>query len=496
MNLRIKEGFFWQNLKKMYFCNIMRQNLSTALTHEIFEIIHACSKELNIDSYVVGGFVRDFFLKRDSKDIDIVSIGCGIDLAKAVAKKIGIHEKNIAIFKTYGTAMFHYKGMEIEFVGARKESYVRDSRNPIVEIGSLQDDQNRRDFTINAMAISLSEKDYGLLIDPFNGLNDLHHKIIRTPLDPDITFSDDPLRIMRAIRFASQLNFSIDKNTLFSIKKEASRISIVSKERIVEELNKILLCKKPSLGLQLLEVMDVLPLILPWLSAMQGIEIINGNGHKDNFYHTLEVVDKIASHSTNVWLCWAALLHDIGKTKTKHYLEGYGWTFYQHELVGAKMVPKIFRELRLPLNEKMEYVKKLVYLHLRPIALIEDTVTDSAIRRLLFDAGDDIDDLMLLCEADVTSKNEKKVKRLLRNFEIVRLKLKEIEEKDRIRNFQPPISGELIMNVFHLPPGKEVGLIKNAIREAILDGIIPNEYEAAYQFMLQEATKIGLTYIK
>lgn len=479
----------------MYFCKIMKQNLSAILTYEIFQIIHACSKELNIDSYVVGGFVRDYFLKRDSKDIDIVSIGNGIDFAKTVAKKINIPDKNIAIFKTYGTAMFHYKGMNIEFVGARKESYMKDSRNPIVETGSLQDDQNRRDFTINAMAISLSKHDYGMLIDPFNGLNDIHNKIIRTPLDPDITFSDDPLRIMRAIRFATQLNFSIDQNTLFSIKKQAFRIAIVSKERIVDELNKILLCKKPSLGLQLLEVMDVLPLILPWVSAMQGVEIINGNGHKDNFYHTLEVVDKIASLSTNVWLCWAALLHDIGKTKTKRYVENYGWTFHQHELVGAKMVPKIFRELRLPLNEKMDYVKKLVYLHLRPIALIEETVTDSAIRRLLFDAGDDIDDLMLLCEADVTSKNEKKVKRLLRNFEIVRLKLKEIEEKDNIRNFQPPISGELIMNLFHLSPSKEVGLIKNAIREAILDGIIPNEYDAAYQFMLQEAKKIGLTHI-
>lgn len=477
----------------MYFCKIMNQNLSTSLKHEIFDIIHACSKELNIDSYVVGGFVRDLFLNRDSKDIDIVAIGSGIDLAKATANKIGISNNSIAIFKNYGTAMIHYKGVDVEFVGARKESYAKNSRNPIVEEGSLQDDQNRRDFTINAMAISLSEKDYGVLIDPFNGLMDLHDKIIRTPLDPDITFSDDPLRIMRAIRFATQLNFSIEQKSLLSIKNQADRISIVSNERVVEELNKILLSKKPSLGFQLMEVLDILPKILPWVSAMQGVDVINGNGHKDNFYHTLEVVDKIAENTQNVWLCWAALLHDIGKTKTKRYVEGTGWTFHQHELVGAKMVPKIFRELRLPLNEKMEYVKKLVYLHLRPIALIEDIVTDSAIRRLLFDAGDDIEDLMLLCEADVTSKNQKKVRRLLRNFEIVRLKLKEIEEKDRIRNFQPPISGELIMDLFNLRPCKEVGLIKNAIREAILDGIISNEYEDAYQFMLTEAKKLGLT---
>lgn len=472
------------------------RKITQILTQKIFDIIHACSKELNIECYVVGGFVRDYFLQRESKDIDIVAIGSGITLAKKVAENIGIPEKSIAIFKNYGTAMFHYQGMDVEFVGARKESYVSHSRNPIVEEGSLQDDQNRRDFTINAMAVSLSEKNYGALLDPFKGLDDLHNKIIRTPLNPDLTFSDDPLRMMRAIRFSTQLNFSIESNTLASIRSQSDRISIVSKERIVEEINKILLSKKPSDGFILMDVTDLLTKTLPWVSAMQGVDVVNGNAHKDNFYHSLEVLDKISEHSKNLWLCWAALLHDIGKPKTKRYVDGTGWTFHQHEYVGAKMIPKIFRELKLPLNEKMQYVKKLVYLHLRPIALIEDTVTDSAIRRLLFDAGDDIDDLMLLCEADVTSKNPQKVRRLLKNFEIVRLKLKEIEEKDRIRNFQPPISGELIMKTFSMQPSKEVGIIKNAIREAILDGIIPNEYQAAYQLMLSEAEKLGLTPIQ
>ncbi len=471
----------------------MKQNISDLLKHDIFNIIHRCSIELHIDSFVIGGYVRDFFLGRESKDIDIVAIGSGIVLAKAVAQKIGISEKMITIFKNYGTAMFHYKGFDIEFVGARKESYSNTSRNPIVAKGNLKDDQNRRDFTINAIAVSLSEKNYGKLIDPFSGLDDLKNKIIRTPLDPNTTFSDDPLRIMRAIRFSTQLNFSIDPVTLFSIKQQSQRILIVSKERIVDELNKIILCKQPSVGFQLMDVTDILPKILPWISNLQGVDIINGNKHKDNFYHTLEVLDKISEHSSNIWLRWAALLHDIGKPKTKKYIEEQGWTFYQHELVGAKMVPKIFRELRLPLNEKMEYVKKIVYLHLRPIALIEDHVTDSAIRRLLFDAGDDIDDLMLLCEADVTSKNLNKVRKLLKNFELVRLKLKEIEEKDKIRNFQPPISGEFIMETFDLPPCKEVGIIKNTIREAILDGIISNKYEDAYLYMLKEAKKIGLT---
>lgn len=471
----------------------MKQSVSDLLKHDIFHVIHSCSVEMQIDSYVIGGYVRDFFLGRESKDIDIVAIGSGIDLAKAVAEKIGIAEKTIAVFKNYGTAMFHYKGFDIEFVGARKESYNNDSRNPIVKEGSLQDDQNRRDFTINTLAVSLSEKNYGEFIDPFSGLNDLNNKIIRTPLEPDTTFSDDPLRIMRAIRFSTQLNFSIEPKTLFSIKQQSHRILIVSKERITEELNKIILCKQPSIGFQLMDVTDILPKVLPWIADLQGVDTINGNKHKDNFYHTLEVLDKISEHSSNLWLRWAALLHDVGKPKTKKYIEGQGWTFYQHELVGAKMVPKIFREMRLPLNEKMEYVKKLVYLHLRPIALIEEHVTDSAIRRLLFDAGDDIDDLMLLCEADVTSKNQNKVRRLLKNFESVRLKLKEIEDKDRIRNFQPPISGELIMDTFNLQACREVGIIKNAIREAILDGVIPNNYEEAYLFMLKEAEKIGLT---
>ncbi|NLJ83089.1 MAG: HD domain-containing protein [Bacteroidales bacterium] len=470
----------------------MKQRIINLLNRDIFHIISDCSNELNVDCYVVGGFVRDFFLQRTNHDIDIVVVGNGIEFAKTVVNKIGIPEKNIVIFKNYGTAMFHYQGLDIEFVGARKESYTKSSRNPTVEQGSLLDDQNRRDFTINAMAIGLSKENYGELVDPFNGLDDLKHKTIRTPLDPDITFSDDPLRIMRAIRFSTQLNFAINQTTLLSIIKQSERIKIVSNERIVEEINKILLSKKPSIGFQLMDVTDVLPKVLPWVSDLKGVDIIKGSAHKDNFYHTLEVLDKIAENSSNLWLRWAALLHDIGKPKTKKFINGIGWTFHQHELVGAKMVVRIFRELRLPLNEKMEYVKKLVYLHLRPIALIEDDVTDSAVRRLLFDAGDDIDDLMLMCEADVTSKNPHKVRRLLKNFENVRLKLKEIEEKDRIRNFQPPISGEIIMKEFNLQPCREVGIIKNAIREAILDGIIPNEYEAAYRYMISEANKIGI----
>lgn len=471
----------------------MKQGIINLLNRDIFHIISDCSNELNIDCYVVGGFVRDFFLQRTNHDIDIVVVGNGIEFAKAVVNKIGIPEKNIAIFKNYGTAMFHYQGLDIEFVGSRKESYTESSRNPTVEQGSLLDDQNRRDFTINAMAIGLSKDYYGVLIDPFNGLEDLKNKTIRTPLNPDITFSDDPLRIMRAIRFSTQLNFAINQTTLLSLIKQSARIKIVSNERIVEEINKILLSKKPSIGFQLMDVTDVLPKVLPWVSDLKGVDIIKGSAHKDNFYHTLEVLDKIAENSSNLWLRWAALLHDIGKPKTKKFIDGIGWTFHQHELVGAKMAVRIFRELRLPLNEKMEYVKKLVYLHLRPIALIEDDVTDSAVRRLLFDAGDDIDDLMLMCEADITSKNPNKVRRLLKNFENVRLKLKEIEEKDRIRNFQPPISGETIMKEFNLQPCREIGIIKNAIREAILDGIIPNEYEAAYRYMLSEANKIGLT---
>ena len=467
-------------------------NCIKSLSHPIFKHISQVGKELEMEVYVVGGYVRDIFLHRENKDIDIVALGSGIDLAKAVAQKVGINENNVNVFKNYGTAMFHYQGIDVEFVGARKESYSQNSRNPKVAEGSLQDDQNRRDFTINAMAISLMEENYGTLIDPFHGMDDLNAKIIRTPLDPSITFSDDPLRIMRAVRFAAQLHFSIDLITLEGIQQQASRIDIVSKERIVEELNKILLSSKPSDGLLLLDNVGVLERIFPWLPKLKGTETVEGYSHKDNFFHTLEVVDKIAMNTNNLWLIWAALLHDIGKPNTKKYVPGQGFTFHQHEMVGAKMTTKIFREMKLPLNEKMEYVKKMVFLHLRPIALVEDIVTDSAVRRLLFDAGDDIDDLMMLCEADVTSKNPFKSKQYLKNFEIVRQKLKDIEEKDRLRKFQPPISGELIMNTFHLPPCREVGIIKNAIREAILDGIIENQYQPCYQFMMEEGEKMGL----
>ncbi|MBP5413353.1 MAG: HD domain-containing protein [Bacteroidales bacterium] len=469
------------------------QNLKNKLKHPIFQCISQTSERLGIDAYVVGGFVRDIFLLRDNHDIDIVVLGNGIDFALAVAEQLGIAAKNVAYFKNYGTAMFHYKGAEIEFVGARKESYSHHSRNPHVEAGSLQDDQNRRDFTINAMAISLMPDSYGELIDPFHGLEDIKSKTIRTPLDPEITFSDDPLRIMRAIRFATQLHFSVHSDTFSGMQRAAHRIDIISKERIVEELNKILLSSKPSIGFLLMDKCDILPRILPWIAQLKGVEVIDGHGHKEIFYHTMEVTDKVAMHTNNLWLIWAALLHDVGKPATKKYVKDIGWTFHQHEYIGSKMVVKIFRSLKLPLNEKMDYVKKMVALHLRPIALVEDEVTDSAVRRLLFDAGDDIDDLMLLCEADITSKQQAKVIRYLHNFEIVREKLKEIEEKDRIRNFQPPISGELIMQTFNLPPCQEVGIIKNAIREAILDGIIENQYEPSYQFMLKEAEKLGLT---
>jgi poly(A) polymerase len=467
-------------------------NFSNKLSHPVFNCISEISSDSGIDAYVVGGYVRDLFLNRDTKDIDILTLESGIELAKTVAKELSIEEKHIAVFKHYGTAMFRYMDIDIEFVGARKESYIQSSRNPVVEKGDLHDDQNRRDFTINAMAISLNKENYGKLIDPFNGEQDLRNKIIRTPLDPKITFSDDPLRILRAARFASQLNFTIDPLTLEGMSSQVQRIDIVSKERIVDELNKILLSRKPSVGLLLLDKIGALQRILPALEKLKGVDTIQRRSHKDNFLHTMEVVDKIALNTNNLWLIWAALLHDIGKSETKRYIPEQGWTFYQHEMVGAKMVPKIFKFLKMPLHEKMEYVKKLVFLHLRPIALVEDVVTDSAIRRLLFDAGDDIDDLMLLCEADITSKNQMKIKQYLTNFELVRKKLKDIEEKDRIRNFQPPISGELIMEIFDLKPCRDVGVIKNAIREAILDGKIDNQYEACYQYMLDEAEKLGL----
>jgi poly(A) polymerase len=465
--------------------------LKAHLEHPIFGIIASAAEELGIDAYVIGGFVRDIFLKRQSKDIDIMAVGSGIELAQRVAVLIG-KEDSLSVFGNYGTAMIHYHELQIEFVGARKESYSENSRNPAVEIGTLQDDQDRRDFTINAMAISLRQDDFGAMLDPFNGLSDLENRIIRTPLDAGITFSDDPLRMMRAVRFSTQLDFLIHPFTKEAIKRNKSRISIVSKERIADELNKIILCDKPSVGFNLLDETGLLELIFPQVVSLKGAQVIEGKGHKDNFYHTLEVLDRISRNTNNLWLRWAAILHDIAKPATKQFDAQTGWTFHNHEFRGSKMVPSIFAQMKLPLNEKMKYVQKLVLLHLRPIVLAEGTVTDSAVRRLLFEAGDDIDDLMTLCEADITSKNQEKVKRYLGNFELVRRKLKEIEEKDKVRNWQPPITGEIIMQVFNIVPGREVGIIKTAIREAILDGIIHNEYNEAYNLMIDEGAKLGL----
>lgn len=458
---------------------------------KIFQLLQQCSEELGYPTYVVGGYVRDRLLARESKDMDIVCVGSGIELAQRMASKLRPRPR-LAVYSRYGTAMLRHKDLEIEFVGARKESYRQDSRKPSVENGTLEDDQNRRDFTINALAVSLNDQNYGEIIDPFSGLRHLEEKLIKTPLEPGKTFSDDPLRMMRAIRFATQLDFVIDPTTFEAIKKHKNRIHIISKERITTELNKILLSRKPSIGFKLLYDSGLLDIIFPELTAMQGVEIRNGVGHKDNFYHTLEVVDNIAPYTDNLWLRWAALLHDIAKPPTKRFHKEHGWTFHGHEALGAVMVPKIFKRMRLPNDHKMKYVQKLVRLHLRPIALTKDEISDSAVRRLLFDAGEDIDDLMTLCNADITSKNMKKVARFKENFARVKVKMQEVEEKDQLRNWQPPISGDEIMSTFNIPPSRAVGNIKSAIREAILDGDIPNEYEAAKTFMYKVAKEQGV----
>ena len=471
----------------------LQTDFSNTLQDPLFKILKETVDEVDVEAYVIGGFVRDLILGRvQKKDIDIVALGSGIDLAKAVQKKLA-GAKPVQVFKTYGTAMIHWEGMDLEFVGARKESYMPESRNPEVTPGSLTDDQNRRDFTINALAISLNKADFGAFIDPFNGLDDLKDKILRTPLDPNITYSDDPLRMLRAIRFANQLNFEIEGRSLEAISQNASRIQIISKERIVDELHKILATSKPSVGFTLLEKTGLLEYILPELIALKGVEEIEGQRHKDNFYHTLEVVDNLCPNSDNLWLRWAALLHDIGKAPTKKFKPPVGWTFHNHEFVGAKMVYKIFKRLKMPLNEKMKFVQKMVLMSSRPIVIAEEQVTDSAVRRLVFDAGASIDDLITLCEADITTKNPKRFERYHNNFKLVREKIVAVEEKDHLRNFQPPVSGEAIMEFFGLHPCREIGIIKEAIKEAILEGEIPNEFEAAFERMKEEGKKLGLT---
>ena len=472
-------------------------NYSEALKNPIFKTIQLASDELNYPTYVVGGWVRDLLLerKKNKTDIDFVCIGSGIKLAEKVNELLG-NKATFKVYKNFGTAMIHYKGEYYEFVGARKESYRSESRKPIVEDGTLEDDQNRRDFTINAMAIQLNTDNYGTLVDPFNGREDLKNKIIRTPLNPDITYSDDPLRMMRAVRFATQLDFSIEESSFKSIKENVERLSIISQERITEELNKIILATTPSKGFKLLFNTQLLHQFFPLMCKLHGVEVVGKHGHKDNFYHTIEVLDNISKNTENLWLRWSAILHDIAKPQTKKYENGHGWTFHAHEFIGGKLVPKIFKQLKLPLNEKMKYVQKLVTLHLRPIVLAKDIVTDSAIRRLLFDAGDDIDDLMTLCDADITSKNETKAKKYLKNFQLVRRKLKEVEEKDHIRNFQPPIDGKEIMDLFSIKAGREIGILKNAIKDAILEGIVKNDKEEALAFIIKKAKELNLQPVK
>jgi tRNA nucleotidyltransferase (CCA-adding enzyme) len=467
-------------------------NYKTALNNKIFEVISKASEELNIESYVIGGFVRDLILNRDfKKDIDIVAVGSGIELALKVSELLP-NKPKVQVFKTYGTAMLRFEDTEIEFVGARKESYHFESRNPVVENGTLEDDQNRRDFTINALALSLNQSNFGELSNPFNGLEDMKNKIIKTPLDPDITFSDDPLRMLRAIRFANQLGFEIEEKSLESITQNKERINIISGERIVDELNKILSTDKPSIGFLLLYKTGLLDIILPELTALNQVEEIDGHTHKNNFYHTLEVVDNICPNTDDVWLRWSALLHDIGKAPTKRFNKKQGWTFHGHEFLGGKMAKKIFERLHMPLNHKMKFVQKMVMMSSRPIVLSEDIVTDSAVRRLVFDAGEDVENLMTLCEADITTKNPNKFKKYHNNFEIVRKKIVEVEERDHVRNFQPPITGEEIMAIFNLKPSREIGILKEAVKEAILEGEIPNDYAAAYEFVLIRGAKLGL----